>query len=522
MSNLLVPHDGTNWSPRHARHLLNRAGFGVPSDSIPKLAAMGFEKAVASFIDDERFPDNAPPLDFIEPHDPANDRMEGLNEQEKLARRRERDAVRQTEVQRLKAWWFDQMRSSSRPLREKMALFWHGHFATSAQKVKPGEASADIVRVFRTHGMGSFRNLVFEVGKTPMMLHYLDNRQNVKEKPNENWSRELMELFTIGIGNYSEKDIKEAARAFTGYGLRGGREFYFDARRHDYGEKTFFGRTGNFDGADIINIIMEQPNTARFISRKLWSFFVYENPSDELVEELATVLRAGNYEMRPLLRVIFSSKEFYGRRAMQGLVKSPVQYIAMALDQLEMDPRRKSLAQIGLRALGQDLLYPPNVKGWDGNRAWINTNTLLIRYNMPSYFVAGERMQLPELKRLDEVLMATEGGSEGQRSVKNKRLPASLGTDVSMDEVNGRMPGVAENTRRLLGRWNGQTIGSVADGMIALFLDLPFDKEQRAQLVAVLGEGAPESAPFLLTGNGTRNATRALHLLLSTAEYQLC
>src|SRR6266699_3470478 len=231
----------------------------------------------------------------------------------------------------------------------------------------------------------------------------LDLEKSEKEHPNENWARELMELFTIGIGNYTEQDIRESARAFTGYrvNLRT-QQFRFSSFQHDASSKTFMGRTGPFDGDDIIDTLLEKPACAQFIGRKIWRYFVEDDPSPETVNAMASRLRAHNYEIRPVLREIFSSSEFYSPHVMRSQIKSPVQFLIQTAKLLEIPLPPVAIAQNAMRQMGQILFAPPSVKGWDGGRAWISTSTLLFRYNFANYLINGDAMlpaSVPEKDR---------------------------------------------------------------------------------------------------------------------------
>jgi uncharacterized protein (DUF1800 family) len=288
----------------------------------------------------------------------------------------------------IRGWWVQRMISSPRPLEEKLTLFWHGHFTSSVEDVKNARHMFRQNEFLRQNCAGNFHSLVLGISRDPAMLRYLDNNTNRKGKPNENYARELLELFTMGVGNYTEEDVLAAARAFTGWTFRGD-EFQFASFHHDYGSKTFLGETGDLDGTDIIAIILKQPVTARFIAKKLFEFFVYENPPPALVEQLAQVLRDGNYELKPFLRTLFRSEVFYSAPAWRTQIKSPAQLVVgtARLLGIQTDPRALAVA---MRLLGQDLLAPPTVKGWDGGETWINTNTLLMRYNLSRYFLTGE------------------------------------------------------------------------------------------------------------------------------------
>ncbi|GIX43758.1 MAG: hypothetical protein KatS3mg130_0166 [Candidatus Sumerlaea sp.] len=266
---------GFRWDTQKARHLLNRAGFGIPPSAVRRLASFPPEEAVRSFLDYERFPEpNTPPdwlpeaLDFPT----LRARTQGMTEEQRQQFRRERERANRDALLRLQRWWFDRICRTQRPLEEKMTLFWHSHFAVSAQKVRSARLNYQLNATLRRHATGNYRTLLQEVSKSPAMLEYLDNRQNVKGNPNENWAREFFELFTLGIGNYTESDIKEAARAFTGWTARGELPV-FVARRHDDGIKTIFGRTGRFSGDDVIDLTLAQPACAEFICAKLWRFF---------------------------------------------------------------------------------------------------------------------------------------------------------------------------------------------------------------------------------------------------------
>jgi len=291
----------------------------------------------------------------------------------------------------LRHWWLQRMVATPRPLQEKLVLFWHGHFATSAQKVKSAYLMWRQNDIFRRHASGNWLALLTAVSKDPAMLVWLDQAQSRKGHPNENFAREVMELFTLGEGHYSEKDITEGARAFTGWSIdRVNQEFTARPNQHDQGPKTILGKTGNFTGEEVLRIIVDQPQAARFIARKIWTFFASENPPAALVETLAAGFRGNGNNFKPLLRAIFLSEEFYSPAAMRQQVKSPVQWLVSTVRMLERDLPPQQISAATLRQLGQDLLMPPNVKGWDGGLSWITTNNLLNRYNFATYLVLGE------------------------------------------------------------------------------------------------------------------------------------
>jgi hypothetical protein len=284
----------------------------------------------------------------------------------------------------MQKWWLERMIASPAPLQEKMTLFWHGHFTSSPEKGTTAQELLAQNQLFREYALGNIQNLTLHVAQDPAMLRYLDNNVNVAAHPNENFARELMELFTLGIGNYTEADIRESARAFTGWTFRrdpdGTGTFYDNARQHDDGSKTFLGRTGNFSGTDIIAIIFTQPAAAKFFANRLISFFVYNDPEPQLVDAVAALLVRNRFEVAPVLATLLRSNVFYSNRAYRALVKSPVEFV-VGTHQMFNVPTVE-LTELGaLRTMGQVLFYPPNVKGWDGGKAWINSQTVLTREN---------------------------------------------------------------------------------------------------------------------------------------------
>src|ERR1700682_5741395 len=296
----------------------------------------------------------------------------------------------------LRRWWLERMMTGPAPLLEKMTLFWHGHFATSVQKVKDAYWMWLQNDTLRRNAFGNFATLVKKMSRDPAMMIYLDLQQSRKEHPNENWARELMELFTVGIGNYSEADIRESARAFTGYRIdMTTQQFRLAPPPTDARPKTFMGKTGNGSGDDIIDILMKQPACAQFLARKLWRFFAEDQPSAQIVDAVAARIREHNFETRPVLSEILSSREFYSDAAMRNQIKSPVQYLIQTTKLLSTELPAAPVAQNAMRQMGQILFAPPNVKGWDGGKAWGSTSTLLFRYNFANYLINGDAMRPP-------------------------------------------------------------------------------------------------------------------------------
>lgn len=398
---MLNPITSRSWNYDAAGHLSLRAGFGEPASELEKWVTQGLDSTLEHLL-------HTPPPGVAPPEWAYPTRDEDL-----LARIRnpETAALDRAQLQRqlnerkaeqmanLVGWWTQRMYSSPAPLAEKMTLFWHGHFATSAEKVNSYRMWLQN-ETLRMYALGNFGTLVKAIACDPAMLAWLDLGASQKEHPNENFARELMELFTLGEGHYTENDIKEAARAFTGYRTDGQtQEFRFVANQFDLSNKTFMGKTGPWRGDEIIDIILAQPQCAKFVVAKLWRFFAYEDPETALVEALANRFREVRYEIRPLLKIIFASEEFYSDRARNSLVKSPIQYIVQARRTLGISLPSGAPLTFVYRQLGQLPFYPPNVKGWDGGKSWINTTTLAYRYELARELVNGilpEQVGLPK------------------------------------------------------------------------------------------------------------------------------
>ena len=366
----LRPYRGS-WDARRAAHLLRRAGFGGSPEEVARFAALPMDRAVDAlihFADTSALP-VAPQL--------SADRM---------ARRENAVALMQ--------WWIGRMIATPAPLQEKMVLFWHGHF-TSAYEGK-GITGPDMLgqnQLFRANALGNIRDLALAVSHDPAMLKYLDNRANNAKHPNENYARELMELFTLGLGNYTEADVRESARAFTGYTLDRDDQFVFNQRIHDDGVKTFLGRTGNFNGDDVVAIIFQQAACAKFFATKLLEFFVYDDPEPQLVESFAAVLRQHDFALEPAMSMLLRSNVFYSDRAYRALVKSPTEFVVGTFRLLGLSTEAvEPVVLAAMTRMGQRLFFPPNVKGWDGGAAWINSGTLLTRENFAAYATANPQM----------------------------------------------------------------------------------------------------------------------------------
>ena len=336
-------------------HLLRRAGFGTNLKEQRRYKELGFEGSLKELLNPEKVNDDA--LDKL------------LEEQN----------FDFTDLGDLRRYWIYRMMFSKRPLAEKLTLFWHGHFATSnAGKVNNPYLMHQQNLTFRQFGLGRFEELLLAVSKDPAMIIWLDNKDNRKNKPNENYAREVMELFTMGIGNYSEQDVKEAARAFTGWAAPSG--FYFNKKHHDFGSKTFLGQTGNYGGEDIVKILAARPETAKYLCRKLIVFFCQDNPEPAFVDRIADVYLKNNQDIRIVLESIFRSEEFAGNKSYHCKIKSPAEFVIGTMKLLQVEKLDGDLPSVMAR-MGQNLYEPPNVKGWDGGLSWIATDTLMERFN---------------------------------------------------------------------------------------------------------------------------------------------
>jgi uncharacterized protein (DUF1800 family) len=369
------------WDLGKVAHLHRRAGFGATLPELERDLMAGPAASVKRLVD----PPRGPSADDHGTLDRLRDGV--LNAPE-------------ARVERLKAYWLYRIVYGPDPVREKSTLFWHGHFATSNRKVQNVERMLAQNELIRRLALGDFRELAVAILSEPAMLIWLDGVGNSKEKPNENLAREFLELFTLGVGHYTEVDIRQAARALTGWLKEGDEGDYaaplrFDPARFDDGAKTFLGRTGHWSASDIARIALEQPPAASHLARKLYRFFVRDDvePGFDFIDPLADRIRASGFSIRKALDVIFRSRHFYSVDARRHLIKSPVEIIAGLVRSLAIPRSRIDLVTLACLCdrQGQSLFYPPNVKGWDGGRAWVSSATLLARSNWVSDLVWGSR-----------------------------------------------------------------------------------------------------------------------------------
>lgn len=488
-------------SRQKTAHLLRRFGLGASKAELDIYEPLGIDGAIEKLINYEQTPDNVPvsPWEFC------------FEEQNK-------DMV-YLDPFRTIAWWSLRLLITQRPLQEKLAVFWHDHFAVSAQKIEFGPMMLDYLQAIYSNGNGNFRTLLGEVSKTPAMIRWLDADENTKGHPNENFAREVMELFTMGIGNYTEKDVKEAARAFTGWGIRylvferGGEKVQETARDciekgrpmtafcetpdlFDSGPKTILGKTANFDGDAVLDLVAARPETAKNIAKKLWEYFAYPNPEPQVVDRIARVFTESKGEIKPVLQAIAKSPEFWSDKCLRGIVKSPLDFCVPIARQFNVGPfiigtykppkspatpapksiRDASGIVFGLMfKQGMTLLYPPNVGGWEWGNAWITSNNMLER-----------------IKVADVVFGTYDGGQP---------LAAWLANQI----VQQKPP---------------KTSADLVDALIEVF-DAPVPAEKRQLLIAAC-EKEGGVATLLSPPRAAKMFISVTHLMFGAPEFQFC
>ena len=576
----LRPIDEAQWNAKRAAHLLERAGFGATPRDIERSLAVGARATVARLVRPQgvadpgavAFEPSGIPDAGIDPFpvgrpqatDAAKADGKAIGVLVKPAGNRRAQPVvdkfffwlraSALECNRIGYWWANRMLQTERPLVEKMALFWHGHFATHEDKVRDHRKMLKQVELLQSQGLGNFRELMIAVAQDPAMLAFLDAGVNVKGAPNENFAREILEMFTMGIGHYAESDIREAARAFTGWNFQGTR-FRFDADKHDDGPKTVFGTEARFDGVQMIDHILAQPATANYIAGRIYRFFVREELSLATERRLGAVLRDNRYELAPLLETIFLSRDFYSAPSVGTRIKGPVELLVSTY-------RKLGVASVpGLpdfnettRALGQYLLHPPTVAGWAQGRAWITPGLLIERGNVVRDLMFPDFMAVSN-DRYPLITVGAEVRSVHERISRGLDVTTATRPEAAAMEPNGMAPAERTadreeefNTRygsyrgwqkavevikpipRTLARidlsamvlaGNARTTADAVELLALRFFNVP---PNRAELAAW--------ASFLTQELGTERIERAqtymedglrlvLHLMLSSPDYQL-
>jgi uncharacterized protein (DUF1800 family) len=489
------PNAKQQWNLQWAGHLFRRACFGANLQRLREAVRLGYPATLERILKGE-------------PR--ADERTDFLNSVgERVARK--------DDIYALRGWWLYAMLHTLHPLREKMTLFWHNHFVSSVAKVHRAELMYKQNRLLRQHALGKFGSFLLAISKDPAMLVYLDSNSNVKGRPNENYAREVMELFSLGVGNYTEPDIREAARAFTGWHSDGD-EFEFKAEAHDDGPKSIFGKTGNWNGDDVVRLCLEKKCAALFLLRKLYRFFIGEahHPPDALLAPLADKFRRSEYDTAALVRTMLGSRHFFSEHAYRQRIKSPVEFalgslLAVTAPEALAQGRVAQEALINrLDGMGQPLFAPPNVKGWPGGKNWLNTATVLARHNFALDIASADlplgrrppasRIEELELRAEEEAILAEQAAKPAQPENANKARPT---------------PSPALDIAAAVQCEKAGKPAAVVQLLLDLLVQGDIEKEARTNLENFLAAGKPEGAAR------DWRIRDAAHAIMTMPEYQL-
>ncbi|MEP7106581.1 MAG: DUF1800 domain-containing protein [Ferruginibacter sp.] len=475
------------------QHLLWRAAFGPVAEDAANLDGLSQKEIWEMLLKTSyKKPGKIESASYM--LDGLRKELQDIGQIQKLSPEQKKTMLQQSrvDINNLNLQWMTEMISSKAQFREKMSFFWHGHFACRGINIFHQQQLLDIVR---NNAFGKFGDLLREVSKSPSMLRFLNNQQNRKQRPNENFAREVMELFTMGRGNYTENDVKEAARAFTGWGFNLQGEFVFRNNQHDDGSKTFLGKTGNFNGDDIIDILLEQKQTAIYITNKIYRYFVNEKLDEKRADWLANRFYKNEYDIKKLMEDIFTSDWFYDEKNIGSKIKSPVDLLVGIRRLLPMELENTAVQLLLQRALGQILFYPPNVASWPGGKSWIDSSTLMLRLIIPQMITANEAINIRP-KTDDDIMMGqmaeervnlqkkTNFGSKYSAAVVDWQLPVKIFENVSRENL---LPKISETVL--------QTKTKVGSNLLAKYLN----NESRENYIK-----------------------SAIVYLMSTPEYQLC
>jgi hypothetical protein len=466
------------WNLKWAGHLYRRAAFGATLTELREAVRRGFPSTLDLLIQGQ--PDATRRQQILT----------SLGEQ----------VAKQGEISNLRGWWMYFILYSPHPLQEKLTLFWHNHFATSIAKVQRTELMFEQNKTLRKYALGKFRPFLLDMSRDPAMLIWLDSNSNIKGKANENYARELMELFSLGVGHYTEQDVREAARAFTGWHTDG-EKFEFNEHFHDAGEKVLLGQKGGWDGGDVVRIVLDRPETAQFLIRKLYGFLISESatPPDALLEPLAESFRKSDYDMTGLVKSMLRSRHFYSDYAYRQRIKSPVELVAGAvrslvkIDKAQLPPTELA-SQVA--AMGQQLFEPPNVKGWVGGRAWLNSATVLARDNFAQMAASGH-------------YPAPSDSPEGASRVNFGVIQAKTKSPGEPEPPPHRDPAVLVQEEKVT------TPERIVDLLVELLLQGDVSPKARTKLIAFMAEGTPKEK------NMNRRVRETIHAIMTMPEYQL-
>jgi hypothetical protein len=565
----------SDWSYQKAAHLLERAGFGGTPSQIHKLLEVSPEQAVESLVNPERSSPYLLEFEHSEIFDPgldpfpasrpattkiAEETGQALGIKVRPSGNRPLQPIvnkffywlraSRLETDRVTQWWAERMVFSDTPLTEKMALFWHGHFATNEDKVRDYRKMLKQLQLFQSQGLGNFRALMIAVAKDPAMLAFLDAGVNVKESPNENFAREIVELFTMGVGHYTEHDVREAARAFTGWNYKG-LDFVLNRDQHDYGSKTFLGHTGNLSGEEVIEIILEQQVSAEFIASKIYAFFVSENIDPKLRKALGQQLQDLNYEIRPFLKLLFLSENFYSTKVVGTRIKSPTELVVSTYRKLGLDkfPGAPDFNHV-TGSLGQRLMHPPTVAGWSYGKAWITPSLLIQRgnfaYNLMfpdiefipwdkypgeiQYRIINVHQKIRDGASITEATKPTSDYSEvaalsnqtDRNEEFNTRFGRYRGWQMAIERVlpiERDLPQISLTNMIVSEKLN--TKEQVVDYLVRRFISAPLDEHTRIILGQLLLKEVGDDDLSQHTNSLEMPLRTLLHAILSLPEYQL-
>jgi hypothetical protein len=476
-----------DWDLKWAGHLYRRAAFGASPVELAQAVKAGHQAT----------------LDLL---------LKGKPDSESFTETRDSSRNGISDIGRLRAWWLYWILKSQHPLREKMTLFWHNHFVSSFDKVSRIVPISNQNVLLYEHALGRFGPFVMAISHDVAMLEYLDSNSNLKSHPNENYGRELMELFTLGVGNYTEKDVREVARAFTGWNTNGDDQFEFVPSVHDTGAKTVLGTTGPLDGKDVVDILLKQPACARFLVGKLYRFLISENetPPDALLEPLAEQLRKSDYDIAALVATMLSSRHFFSDHAFRQRIKSPVELVIGAV-RTTVDPEyvENTLSGQGLvpilEAMGQNLFAPPNVKGWRGGKNWLNTATMLARQNFGQSLAMGTLTYNPGVN-YQGFPEPPEEDVPLQPQVRNPKTPMIPEEPAPRREIDAAV--IVSNAKATKPE-------DVVRVLIDAYLPGGVSPTAKQKLAAFIGQGNPKGPPL------DRRIREAVHAILGMPEYQL-
>lgn len=482
------------------QHLMWRAGFGPAADQLEQLKGVSpqqlfkaLQKASAKKPEYIDVADSFLQGLMMGIEDAAKQSKKDLGKEDrKTIRQKQRDSIKNLNIT-----WLDEMVDSKAQLREKLSLFWHGHFASRNINVFYQQGILDVIR---KNALESFRDLLHGISKSAAMLNFLNANQNRKGHPNENFAREVMELFTLGRANYTEKDIKEAARAFTGWGANVKGEFVFRKFQHDDGTKTIFGKSGNFSGEEVLDLLLEKKQTAVFITQKVYKYFVNENIDASKIQWLADRFYKNDYHVGKLMEDIFTSDWFYDEKNIGVRIKSPIELLAGMQRMLPMELENKEALLLLQKVLGQMLFYPPNVAGWPGGKSWIDSSTLMLRLRLPQFISDKDDFNIVPKNDDDQMMGRTENEDMTVKNEKGNKPYGKLGKPIKADIDWSAYTKSFENISR--------------EDLTTALTDVLFQTKTKLPALSIKN---------FVDDSGRENFIKTATIqLMSTPEYQMC